>query len=101
MPNKLYTFVFSPPARIAKFTAFQLEVDTEHVEVNLAAKEQLTAEFIKINPKHLVPAFDHNGKYVVNSRDIARYSSGGLYGGLDSMTDSGFFQKLDFFGKNI
>ena len=71
--NKLYKFTFSPPARLAWLTAKIYNVPTEIVDVDLSKAEQLDLEFIKINPKHEVPAFDHNGDYISESRAIAKY----------------------------
>jgi len=71
--NKLYKFTFSPPARLAWLTAKIYKVPTEIVDVDLSKAEQLDLEFIKVNPKHEVPAFDHNGDYVTESREIAKY----------------------------
>ena len=71
--NKLYKFTFSPSARLAWLTAKIYNVPTEIVDVDLSKAEQLDLEFIKINPKHEVPAFDHNGDYISESRAIAKY----------------------------
>ena len=71
--NKLYKYTFSPPARLAWLTAKIYKVPTEIIDVDLARAEQLDPEFLKINPKHEVPAFDHNGEYVTESREIAKY----------------------------
>ena len=71
--NKLYKYTFSPPARLAWLTAKIYKVPTEIVDIDLARAEQLDPEFMKINPKHEVPAFDHNGEYVTESREIAKY----------------------------
>ena len=71
--NKLYKFVFSPPARLAWLAAKIYNVPTKIVDVDLSKAEQLDLEFIKVNPKHEVPAFDHNGIYVTESRTIAKY----------------------------
>ena len=73
MPNNLYKFTFSPPARLAWLTAKIYKVPTEIVDIDLSKREQLSLDFLKINPKHMVPAFDHDGKYVTESRTIARY----------------------------
>lgn len=73
MPNKLYKFTFSPPARLAWLTAKIYKVPTEIIDIDLSKGEQLYPEFIKINPKHEVPAFDHNDEYVTESRAIAKY----------------------------
>ena len=33
----------------------------------------MSAEFLKMNPKHEVPVFDHNGTFITESREIAKY----------------------------
>ena len=73
MPNTVYTFSFSPPARLAWLTAKIYNVPTEIVQVNLAKGEQLELDFIKMNPRHEVPVFDHDGKFITQSRTIAKY----------------------------
>jgi len=73
MPNKLYQFIFSPPARLAWLTAKIYDVPTEIIEIDLSKGEHLDMDFIKMNPKHEVPIFDHDGKIVTESRGIAKY----------------------------
>ena len=73
MPNTVYTFSFSPPARLAWLSAKIYNVPTEIVQVNLAKGEQLDLDFIKINPRHEVPVFDHDGQFITQSRTIAKY----------------------------
>merc|ERR1712136_7950 len=73
MPNKLYKMDFSPPARLAWLAAKIYNVPTELVDVDLSKAEQFDPEFLKVNPNHQVPAFDHDGKYVTESREIAKY----------------------------
>ena len=73
MPNTVNTFSFSPPARLAWLTAKIYNVPTEIVQVNLAKGEQLELDFIKMNPRHEVPVFDHDGKFITQSRTIAKY----------------------------
>ena len=33
----------------------------------------MSTEFLKMNPKHEVPVFDHNGTFITESREIAKY----------------------------
>merc|ERR1712172_175513 len=63
----------SPPARLAKLVAEICEVNPEYVEVNLGKAEQLTAEFLNVNPKHQVPALEENGAFMAESRYICRH----------------------------
>ena len=39
----------------------------------MSSAEQFRPEFLKMNPKHEVPVFDHNGKFITESREIAKY----------------------------
>ena len=48
-------------------------VEAEMHEVNLPKSEQLTEEYLRINPKAEVPAIVHNGKAINESSDILRY----------------------------
>jgi len=73
MPNKVFTFIFSPPARMAWLTAKIYKVPTDIVQVDLSKAEQMDLEFLKMNPKHEVPVFDHEGTFVTESRAIAKY----------------------------
>ena len=43
------------------------------LKVDLSKAEQFGSEFLKMNPKHEVPVFDHNGKFITESREIAKY----------------------------
>ena len=45
----------------------------EIVQVDLSKAEQMEPGFLKMNPKHEVPVFDHDGAFITQSRDIARY----------------------------
>jgi len=78
--NRLYKFVWSPPARLAWLAAKIYEVpDTEFVDTDLSKGEHLDMEFIKMNPKHEVPIFvtvDDQGKVshvITESRQIAKH----------------------------
>ena len=48
-------------------------VEAEMHEVNLMKGEQLTEEYLRINPKAEVPALIHDGKATNESSDILRY----------------------------
>ena len=73
MTIKLYSFRFSPPARLAILAAEICSVDYELVEVDLSKAEQFSNEFVALNPKHQVPSLDDCGVYMAQSRDICRH----------------------------
>jgi len=73
MVVKLYSFLLSPPARLAKLVAEICEVNAEYIEVDLSRADQISAEFLAVNPKHQVPALDDNGVLMAQSRDICRH----------------------------
>ena len=54
-------------AKLEKSTIFCL------LKVDLSKAEQFGPEFLKMNPKHEVPVFDQNGKFITESREIAKY----------------------------
>ena len=45
----------------------------KYFQVDLSKAEQMDLEFLKMNPKHEVPVFDHEGTFVTESRAIAKY----------------------------
>ena len=61
MTIKLYSFRFSPPARLAILAAEICSVDYELVEVDLSKAEQFSNEFVAVSPKHQVPLLDDGG----------------------------------------
>jgi glutathione S-transferase len=54
-------------------TALISGVDAEIEDVDLSKGEQTQIWFFHINPNHQVPAFDDDGEYMAESRDICRY----------------------------
>ncbi|KAF5280822.1 hypothetical protein FQR65_LT14929 [Abscondita terminalis] len=85
MTLKLYGTHASPPVRSVYLTAAALNIKLEHVEVNLAAKEHLTPEFLKMNPQHTIPTFcDDDGTCVWDSHAINVYLTS-KYGEDDSL----------------
>ncbi|XP_072382585.1 glutathione S-transferase 1-like [Diabrotica undecimpunctata] len=64
MAPKLYCAEVSPAVRSTLLTIKALGLDVELVPVNLATGEQLTPDFLKMNPLHTVPTLQ-DGDFVV------------------------------------
>src|SRR3990167_9835483 len=45
----------------------------ESHHIDLLKQEHITKEYVKINPRGLVPALDDDGKIILNSTDIMQY----------------------------
>ncbi|BES94426.1 glutathione S-transferase [Nesidiocoris tenuis] len=69
----LYYYPLSPPSRIVMMTAKVLGADLNIKILNILKKEQLSPEFIKVNPQHTIPTLNDNGFVISESRAIAAY----------------------------
>ncbi|XP_030370755.1 glutathione S-transferase 1-like [Scaptodrosophila lebanonensis] len=69
----LYGIDGSPPVRSVLLTLNALNLPFDYKVVNLFAKEQMTPEFLKMNPQHTVPTLDDDGFYVWDSHAINAY----------------------------
>jgi glutathione S-transferase len=69
----LYHFPPSAPSRGALLVAKALGIDIDVQIVDLFAKEQLTADFVKINPQHTVPTLVDGDFTVWDSHAIGPY----------------------------
>ncbi|KAF6201957.1 hypothetical protein GE061_004353 [Apolygus lucorum] len=56
-----YYFPPSPPCRLVMMAAAVLKVDMNMKTIDLMKGEQLTPEFLKINPQHTIPVLTHDG----------------------------------------
>ncbi|CAG2115150.1 unnamed protein product [Medioppia subpectinata] len=65
----------SPFCRTVVFVTKQLDIQFREVVIDLVAKQQLKPEFLKLNPRHLVPVLvdESNGLVISESRAIVRY----------------------------
>ncbi|XP_046680929.1 glutathione S-transferase 1-like [Homalodisca vitripennis] len=84
MPLILYYFEASPPVRSVDLVIHALGINDEHKCMDIPKKEQMTPEFLKINPLHTVPAIDDDGYNLGGSQAIATYLAD-KYGQDDSL----------------
>ena len=69
----LYHFGFSTCSQKVRLVLAEKGLDFESREVNLMAGEQHDPEYVKLNPKHVVPTLVHDGRVVVESSRIIEY----------------------------
>merc|ERR1712130_318577 len=70
---KLYSFRFSPPARLAQMAASICDVNIDLIEVDLSKLEQFEPWYLAINQKHRVPVLEENGVYMDESLNIVKH----------------------------
>lgn len=73
MPAVLYNLIGSPPCGFVRSVAKHIGVELELKNLDLAKKEHLTEDFLKINPFHKVPTLDDDGFVVYESNAIVYY----------------------------
>ena len=73
---KLYSSPGSPNALRARAVAFELGFDPEIVNINIAAGENRTPEFLKLNPNGKVPVLVDGDVVLWESRAIGVYLAG-------------------------
>lgn len=69
----LYHALMSPCVQKVRLTLAEKELEWSGKLFDLQAKEQLTQEFLAINPAGLVPALDHDGVILTESTVICHY----------------------------
>lgn len=72
----LYYTILSPPSRTILLTAKAIGIELELKNVDLEKGENLTPEFLKINPQQTVPVIVDNGNHgaiIVDSHAIVAY----------------------------
>ncbi|XP_037070169.1 glutathione S-transferase 1-like [Pollicipes pollicipes] len=73
MGMDLYYMDLSAPCRSVYLLAKSLGIDMNLKVTDLMKGENMTPEFIKMNPQHIVPTLDDNGFYLWESRAILTY----------------------------
>lgn len=71
----VFQWFFSPPSRLVHVTTLLSRVkDAEFHEIDLSKGEQLQWWFLRVNPKHQIPACVlEGGEFMAESRDLARH----------------------------
>lgn len=70
---ELYTHPMSPCAQKVRLALAEKSLAWEPRPVNLAQKENLRPEYLKLNPKGVVPTLVHDGAVVIESSVICEY----------------------------
>jgi glutathione S-transferase len=70
---ELYHFGFSTCSQKVRLVLAEKGLAFESREVNLMAGGQHDPEYVKLNPKHVVPTLVHNGRVLVESSLIIKY----------------------------
>ncbi|XP_057341252.1 glutathione S-transferase 1-1-like [Microplitis mediator] len=73
MTIDLYYLPPSPPSRAVILLAKALGIHLNLKVIDVSKGEQLSPEFIKINPQHTLPTIDDNGFILTESRAIMGY----------------------------
>uniref|UniRef100_A0A131Z1C9 Glutathione S-transferase n=1 Tax=Rhipicephalus appendiculatus TaxID=34631 RepID=A0A131Z1C9_RHIAP len=69
----LYQLNASPPCRAVRIVARLIGIVLELKDVNVAAKEQMKEDFLKLNPMHTIPTLQDDTFVLWESRAIMRY----------------------------
>ncbi|XP_055603324.1 glutathione S-transferase 1-like [Uranotaenia lowii] len=72
-PITLYTTRRSAPGRAVEIVARLLDLEMETTYINLANKDHMTPEYLKMNPQHTVPTIVDDGVALYDSHAINVY----------------------------
>lgn len=72
----LYYTLTSPPSRSSLLSAAAIGLNLDLRDVNLAKREHLKPEFLKMNPQHTLPTLNDNGFILWDSHSINTYLIG-------------------------
>ena len=70
---ELYHFGFSTCSQKVRLVLAEKGLEFTSHEVNLMAGEQHADDYVKLNPKHVVPTLVHDGRVLVESSLIVKY----------------------------
>lgn len=70
---ELYTHPMSPCAQKVRIVLSEKQLDWSAIYVDLAKKENLTAQYLQLNPLGVVPTLVHNDKAIIESSIICEY----------------------------
>ncbi|KAJ8971671.1 hypothetical protein NQ317_011901 [Molorchus minor] len=73
MTPKLYMQRVSPPSRAVLMCAKSLDLELDLIEIDVLKMENVTPQFLQINPLHTIPFLDDNGFLLGDSHAIMIY----------------------------
>ncbi|HCU89535.1 MAG TPA: glutathione S-transferase [Gammaproteobacteria bacterium] len=73
MPLQLYTHPMSPCSQKVRIVLAEKALTWDKVDIDLPSKENLSTEYLKLNPAGVVPTLVEDGKPVVESSVICEY----------------------------
>ncbi|MGH1463229.1 MAG: glutathione S-transferase family protein [Neptuniibacter sp.] len=98
---ELYTHPMSPCAQKVRIVLAEKNLDWTAHHVDLAQKENLTPEYLKLNPLGVVPTLVHNGKPVIESSIICEYLDDSFGAQPLSPNDPYLRSKMRFWMKHV
>ncbi|ENN79727.1 hypothetical protein YQE_03783, partial [Dendroctonus ponderosae] len=85
MAVKLYGSIISPPTRAVLMCAKALGVDLKLIPIDLVASEQISEDFMKINPCHTIPVLEDDDGFIVTDSHVINEYLVDKYGKNDSL----------------